>query len=487
MDKVSIIKMLAKGLGTRWRTRTRAIANIVLALAIPVSANAAPREGSGAETGRILSAIQRAELTARYRSSRDTVLGGLKGPRRFLDADSVELALALARDGDEASKQWAEQTLDSNRKLVDPAWGGIYDYSSGEDWRSPSFSKGIASQAANVLLYAYAFRVFGEQRHLSTARAIAAYMNAFLRSIDGAYLSGQDGDAPGGLTPAEYFALDDEKRRAKGLPTIHASRYADENGMAIVALTEMFLATGEEPYLNDATTAAQWTLVNRAVQGGGFRHDTPLPEPARLADTAWMGRALLGLYAATGERAWLTKAREVASSNVLDFNRRFSLNDRAAASVCQAAGVAKARQELSVGDALVAARFLNGLYRYSGDGAYRRASLDAHALAQCMGAEARGLLLAGDEIEIAPLHVTTVGGKGDPAAQALFAATRPIPALYVRREWWDRTEGALPNPDVQYPRLLKAAAFVCEEQGCSLPLYGADELTSRIARALSPK
>jgi hypothetical protein len=38
-------------------------------------------------------------------------------------------------------------------------------------------------------------------------------------------------------------------------------------------------------------------------------------------------------------------------------------------------------------------------------------------------------------------------------------------------EWWDRKEGPLPHPDVEYPELDRAAAFVCTENTCSLPIF----------------
>jgi hypothetical protein len=53
---------------------------------------------------------------------------------------------------------------------------------------------------------------------------------------------------------------------------------------------------------------------------------------------------------------------------------------------------------------------------------------------------------------------------------------------YLRREWWDRREGALPNPDVRYPQLASAAAFVCVDTRCSVPLFTEQELRERLAQ-----
>lgn len=82
-----------------------------------------------------------------------------------------------------------------------------------------------------------------------------------------------------------------------------------------------------------------------------------------------------------------------------------------------------------------------------------------------------GILLVERELNNDPLHLTVVGSKHDAQAQQLLLATMDQPGWYKRAEWWDQTEGKLPNPDVSYPSLKRPAAFVCTENRCSLPIY----------------
>ena len=64
-----------------------------------------------------------------------------------------------------------------------------------------------------------------------------------------------------------------------------------------------------------------------------------------------------------------------------------------------------------------------------------------------------------------PIHITVVGHKDDPTAQALFqTGARLSPSAYKRVEWWDTREGRLPNPDVQYPELKNAGALHLHQQ-----------------------
>jgi hypothetical protein len=58
---------------------------------------------------------------------------------------------------------------------------------------------------------------------------------------------------------------------------------------------------------------------------------------------------------------------------------------------------------------------------------------------------------------------------------------RATPVSYRRIEWLDAREGDLPNNDVTFPRLNRAAAFSCSGRACSLPAFNVAELQKRIA------
>jgi uncharacterized protein YyaL (SSP411 family) len=89
-------------------------------------------------------------------------------------------------------------------------------------------------------------------------------------------------------------------------------------------------------------------------------------------------------------------------------------------------------------------------------------------------------LVADAEVSSEPLHVTVVGSKSDAAAHRLFDEANRVPRGYLRVEWWDAAEGALPNPDVQYPQLPKPAAFLCTANACSAPVYAPEALAAKI-------
>jgi hypothetical protein len=66
----------------------------------------------------------------------------------------------------------------------------------------------------------------------------------------------------------------------------------------------------------------------------------------------------------------------------------------------------------------------------------------------------------------------------------LFRSAQRYSSGYKRIEWWDRAEGPMPNPDVQYPELSSAAAYVCTDKRWSLPVFKGDDLLALADRAL---
>ena len=54
----------------------------------------------------------------------------------------------------------ARETLDAQRQLIDPVWGGVYQYSTDGDWKHPHFEKIMQMQAENLRIYAQAYALW---------------------------------------------------------------------------------------------------------------------------------------------------------------------------------------------------------------------------------------------------------------------------------------------------------------------------------------
>jgi uncharacterized protein YyaL (SSP411 family) len=432
----------------------------------------------------LLSQKLRKSLQAAFYDTHDPKLGGLKQFQKFIDHDSVEYGLLRAGQGDKKAEEMTRRTLTFALKLIDPAWGGMYQYSTDFDWDHAHFEKIMSMQAEPMRLYALAYGQFRDERYRQAVRDLHRYVVAFLRSPEGAFYTSQDADLVKGQHSEEYFALNDAARRKLGIPAVDKHRYARENGWMINALATAYAMTGERAYLDDAQRAARWIIANRSLPGGGFRHDEKDVAGPYLEDTLAMSDAFLALYAATGEREWLARAASGA-----EFIEQHFRGAQPGYLTSAPRASSRLQPKSNIDENIPLARFANLLHRYTGDARYR--AMSDYALRMLVTEQVAGSLLTGPGILLAafesandPLHITVVGRKDDAAARALFDSATRYATVYRRIEWWDRREGNMPNPDVRYPQLPKAAAFICTDSTCSLPIFDASKLATEVARSV---
>ena len=453
----------------------------VIADPSPVDYHDTPPEAPAA-TPTVLSAARRAALHRQWLDGYDDRAGGWGFSHKFLDWDSVELAMREAARGDPEAARRARDTLRLQRRLIDPVWGGVYQYSVDGNWNEPHYEKIMQVQAENLRIYALAYAQWGDPADLEAARAIHRYLRAFLTGPDGAFYVSQDADLMSGEPGAGYYALNETGRRVRGTPRVDTHCYARENGWAIAGLAEFSAATGDAAARTEAATAARWALEHRALPGGGFRHDESDAAGPYLDDTLAMGRAFLALHQLTAEPAWLTRAEAAA-----DFIRRHFGRGSApgfAASDTTRPSFPAPRPEFDANVAV--ARFATALAEATGRAEYRDLAstalrwLLAPGMSDDRGFYVAGALLAEEEARTDPLHVAVIGPKDDPAARSLYATALRAPTAHRLVEWWDRREGLPPRGEDIYPHFTRAAAYVCANGACSSPLFTAPALAARL-------
>jgi uncharacterized protein YyaL (SSP411 family) len=429
-----------------------------------------------------LTGEQRAELAKNYDESYEDTIGGWGDSQKYIDADSMDYAMSRAEAGDAVASKRARQTLDAAIALIDPVWGGVFQYSEAGSWSHPHFEKIMSFQAQYLRQYSQAYALWKDPKYLAAARDIERYLVAFLVSPDGAFYVSQDADLDHDTDGHKYYALGDAERRKLGLPRIDNNLYARENGWAISGLTAFYNVTNDPKVLELAERAAKWVNANRARPEGGFVHGNKDRGGPFLGDTLAMGQAFLDLYAATGNRDWLSAAGKAGDFVAATF--RDDTGGFLTSKTSEGRTGVLARPAKLIDDQIQVARVMNLLNRYFGNDAYREQA--SHAMRYLSGASAEmvrplpGVLLADEELAIEPTHMTIVGHKDDPRAQALYALARALPARYKRLEWLDLREGKLPNPDVEYPDLGEPAAFACSNRICSFPSFNAEELQATV-------
>ncbi|MFT5209249.1 MAG: hypothetical protein ACI9CE_000971 [Flavobacterium sp.] len=427
------------------------------------------------------------ELVQRHQALFDSVLGGLKSNQKTLDRDHVEFALMRARLGDAFEANVAMKTIEASFALIDPEWGGIYQYSTYGDWHHPHFEKIMTSQAGFMRIYALAYQQFNKEVYLEQSNAIVAYLDEFLRSPTGAFYTSQDADLTQGEKATTYFALSNKARRALGIPRIDTNIYARENGLAIEALTALYEASNDPSHLVRATAAASEMLRSHQLQSGGFKHNAADKTAQYLGDTLHMGAAFLQLHKVTADRHWLALAE-----NCGDYIRQNFKADTAG----YLSGLTRPGLPVqalpNIEENIKTTRFLNLLAHYTGEKAFREAA--EHGMRYLATAdiafariEDSGILIAAQELANPPPHFTIVSKKGATESESLFQIGRSQAGWNKRLEWWDIREGPLRNPDVTYPAFDKAAGYACVNRLCSTPTFTDTRYQALVDKITGPK
>lgn len=391
--------------------------------------------------------------------------GGYSFYHKFLNWDSCEYSLTLARGGEKRSARMARMALDGQLNLVDPVWGGVYQYSTDGDWKHPHFEKIMEHQANNLRVFTLGALYFREPRYQRAAGQIKDYLKNFLLSPEGAFYTSQDADLVKGEHSEEYFKLDDAARRARGMPAIDRHSYARENGWAAEAMLLYGVSFQDPEAVAVAEKAARWILKERARPEGGFSHDKLDAAGPFLADTLAPARCFLALYGATGQAEWLQEAEKAA-----DFMQRNFVHEKHA-------GLATARLSGPLDkltylrdENVQVARFFNLLHHYHEKPTYKQARDQALAYLSlpnvALEPNTGGVLLADLESRLDPVHFTI----GTPAAEALAPTVLNYPDFYRVI-----TRAAAP------PGML-----VCDARGiCSKPFQKAEELANYLEKLLS--
>jgi len=422
----------------------------------------------------------RARLLHKLEAAYDTRMAAWGQDQKYLNCDNVEYCMMHANDRAGNYEKMARDTLAAQLQLIDPVWGGVYQYSTDDDWKHPHFEKIMQMQAGDMRIYALAYALWPDRKTLRAAQAIDRYLETFLTSPEGAFYTSQDADLVAGQHSAAYFKLNDATRRGLGIPRVDKHIYSRENGWAIDAIATLYCVTEDTNQLARAVRAAEWILANRSLPSGGFRHDAQDAVGPYLGDTLAMTRAFLTLYEVTAQRRWLEHS-EAAFQFMI---KTFAGHPGFVTAETDSESVLPPRPQYDENVAM--GRLGNLLFHYTGNADYRTAAENALrwiAAPEIGGkrfSDVGGVLLADEELNTEPVHLTIVGNKQDGMAQSLWKTALKYPAGYKRVEWFDPAEGPLPNSDVTYPSFPHAAAFICTRGSCSVPIRDAAALEKRM-------
>jgi uncharacterized protein YyaL (SSP411 family) len=306
--------------------------------------------------------------------------GGWGRQQKAPTGANVEFELRRNAHGDSSALSRVVFSLEKQCVLIDPVWGGIYQYSAASNWNEPHFEKLMPFQAANLEASARAYQVTSNETFLADARKIDSYLEKFLTSTNGTFFATQDADLNAHekdkpfVDGHTYYALDDAGRRQLGIPRIDTHVYARENGLAIAALCALYDVTHDEAVLKRARRAADAVLASHVTDDGSVWHDADRETgPFFLADAAAFGWGLARLAEVTGDVKYRNAAVRIGQAVVKDFVDERSGGCFEHTPDPNAAGVFTQRQQPFAHN-VMCARFFVGLAKLTGDDSWRKRS-----------------------------------------------------------------------------------------------------------------
>ncbi len=425
-----------------------------------------------------LRALAEAQADAAY----DTTDAGWGRTQRYPFGALVEAALlrADARDG----ALWRERalvSLDRYTTLIDPVWGGVYQYSVEGTWDHPHYEKLTDVQSGVLAALASALEITGDARWRAPADAILGYLGDHMRDADGAFFVSQDADVRDGgppMTGASFYALDAAARVELGrAPRIDRHIDADVNGRLAAALARYGFAANDARALRWAELAADAIWGSHCEPATGCAHEVG-DARRHLADQAAMLAASVELYqvAPAGQGARHLERAVALARFVRDHLRDTDGGLRASVPIEGEPDLTGAVRPFLPG--AVAARALIVLSRLDEEGGHDDVARGALlALGEGLSRQGRivgDLLVALSFALEGTLRLTLVGAPDDPRTQALLDGIRVTHA--PRRV----LEQVLPDAS-RYGDPGEPSLFVCGAEACSMPITSPSEIPSVLA------
>jgi len=232
------------------------------------------------------------KLEKNYVNSLDFEMGGFDQAQKYVEYETFEYALFHSKEA--RIKSWLKTSVDGAKGLSDPAWGGIYQYSTHNDWKHLHFEKLLSIQARYLKIFSYNYLYNKDESSLKYANDIVRYIDRFLLNENGLYSNAQDADLVQGEHAEDYFALSDEKRMKFGIPKVDSSTFTNNNADIARSFIVYSNTIEASDYLKKAEKIYS-ILKTRKGKKGLYFHDNSSREIFSLKDQLAVAELLVEL------------------------------------------------------------------------------------------------------------------------------------------------------------------------------------------------
>ena len=475
----------------------------------------------------------------------DANFGGFGGAPKFPPASALEFLMGRIADGAAAprTEQIVRTTLERMAwgGIYDQVGGGFARYSVDAHWLVPHFEKMLYDNALLARAYLHGWQLLGEDLFRRVCEETLDWALREMRGPEGGFYSALDADSEGeegrfyvwteeelrdvlgedadplvrywgvdrgpnfegrsilhvgGPRPAEDVVARARARlydvRAKRVwPGLDDKRLTSWNALMLAALADAGRVLGRDDYLDAARACAAFLLDRMRDSGGRLLRtfkDGRASLNAYLEDHAFLAEALLVLYEATLETRWVVAARALADQILARFANPDEPGGFFDTSADHEALVVRPRDiedhPIPSGSSSACLALLR-IAAYTGDRAYERRPLEVFRILHPAAArhpQAFGHLLQALRFHFAPPREVALVGD-DLAELADVAWRRPQRAFVLAgKHPGDRAaDEAVPLLAGREPVEGRAAAYVCENFTCRLPVTSAHELEELLA------
>ena len=203
----------------------------------------------------------------------------------------------------------------------------MFQYATHSDWKNAHFERLLRVQAEHIMHYSRYGALFHSQQAIDQAEFIYDYCNTFLSLAPPLFNNSQDADYQKGVESTSYYKLRDAERRKLGIPITHGVQFLKENALMSKALIYLWAATGNEKYLVRAEKILHVLRTEFKNANGLFQRSQTDSLLFSLDDNVAMLDALITAGQVSGSSLFLTEAETLANTILNTFsNERGTLN-----------------------------------------------------------------------------------------------------------------------------------------------------------------
>lgn len=412
------------------------------------------------------------ELKKMFNNSLDRETGGFHFGQKYIEFDTYEYAFTHFKT-DTSLKSWLKITIDNSTGIYDKAWGGVYQYSTNNDWNHVHFEKLLFIQARYIKMYCWYYKMFNDIEALKKAEGIVKYVNRFLKSPGGGYYNAQDADLIPGEKAQDYFELNDAARVKKGFPAIDKSVYTSDNAQYAEALTILWATSRKDVYLKDAIKTVDF-LKTKRKKNTTYMHGENYAATTSLKDNSAMLKTLMLLYRATQDQAYKTEAAQLVKEIADNFNSGKGY-------FYTYIGSSAIKSTYNVSENIDVCRLLNYSSHYFNEPAYKKPAqeilnfLTNETVLNTLSTEP-GILSAAEELSYEPINAAFMmkkapeAGKPDILKAQYITATIAFPRFYFNSVVYTKDNIIEDKKDL-FESFDENFMVLCTSSYCSSPLF----------------